>query len=144
MKFSFSGELSDLQKEDLIPDKYSKVRHKISDVLNQKLHHKHYGEAIDKIFLAPMILQNDNSFFQQKKERKLIKHKERVADFRLRIDYLKFASSDDTTREKLLLKNVIDAVRIIQKRLKKHFNGEELERDILSLWDLKYSDLEIS
>jgi hypothetical protein len=143
MKFSFSGELSDLQKEDLIPDKYSRVSQKVSNVLNQKLHDKHYGEAINLIFLAPMILESDNLFFAQRKERKLIKHKERIADFRLRIDYLNFASSDETTREKLLLKNVIDAVRIIQKRLKKNFNGEELEKDILSLWDLKYSDLEI-
>ena len=141
MKFQFSGELSDLQKEDLIPDKYAKTSRKVEDTLNRRLCDKNYGDAIDLIFLAPMILQSDNEFFARKKERKLIKHNERVADFRLRIDYLNFAATDDATREKMLLKNVIDSVRVIQKRLKKRFNGEDLEKDILSLWNLKYSDL---
>lgn len=126
----------------MIPEKYNRARKKISEILEQKLHDRNYGDAIDWIFLAPMILQKDVPFFERRKERKLIKHKKRLADLRLRIDYLKFVSTDDKTREKLLLKNVIDAVRIIQNRLKKNFDGEELEKDILSLWNLKYSDLE--
>jgi hypothetical protein len=142
MRFSISGEISDLQQEDLIPDKYFKIRTQVEERLNQALTDNDYGNAIELIFLAPVILQDDNSFFARIKERKLIKHKDRTADFRLRIDYLKFACSDDAIREKLLLKNVVDAVRIIQIRLKKEFDGERLENDILTLWKIKYSDLE--
>lgn len=142
MKFTISGEISALQPNHSIPEKFDKARQKVIDTLNQSLNNNNYGDAINSIFLAPMILQADNSFFALKKERKLIKHKEKTVDFRLRINYLDFALSNDEKRERLLIKNVVDAVRIIKKRLKNKFNGEDLERDILSLWSLNYSDLE--
>ena len=142
MKFLISGEISDLQKEDLIPEKWGRIRRKVEDKLNQNLSENDYGDAINYIFLAPMILQDDVDFYARIKERKVVRRKEKSADFRLRIDYLKFASADDSIREKMLLKNIIDAVRIIHQRTRREFNGEKLESDILFLWDLKYSDLE--
>lgn len=142
MKFTISGDLSDLQPQHLIPEKFSKASRKVVNALNQNLNNNNYGNLIDVVFLAPMILQSDNSFFALKNERKLIKHKEKTADFRLKINYLSFALSSDEDREKMLIRNVVDAIRIIKKRLGNKFKGKELEKDILSLWNLEYSDLE--
>jgi Immunity protein 44 len=126
MKFLISGEISDLQKEDLIPEKSLRISRKVEDKLNQNLSENDYGDAINYIFLAPMILQDNVDFYTRIKERKVVRRKEKSTDFRLRIDYLKFASADDSIREKMLLKNIIDAVRIIHQRTRRQFNGEKL------------------
>ena len=142
MKFIISGEISSIQKDDLIPEKFGDLSQQICQKLNNALSNNTYGEAITVLFLAPMILQNEIEFFAVKKERKLIKHKDKLADFRLRIDYQQFNHGSAVDREKLLLKNVVDSIRIIQQRLKNKFEGKELENDILDLWNLTYTDLE--
>ena len=142
MKFFISGEISDTQRSDLIPEKFTVLSQNISQRLNEELGGKNYGDAINQISVIPIILQDDVEFFTRIKERKLIKHLEKTTDFRLRINYQKFNHGDEGTRKKLIIRNIIDSVRIIKRRLKYKFNGEQLEQDILTVWELKYSDLE--
>ena len=49
--------------------------------------------------------------------------------------------STDKQRKLLLIKNIIDNIRIISERMKKDFDGEKLEDDILKLFTLTYKDL---
>jgi hypothetical protein len=80
-----------------------------------------------------------NGFFA---ERKLIKRKSREADIRLQIDYDRFLSADKEMRRKLIIKNIIDSIRVVGQKAKKDFNGERLEKDILGIFGLKSEQLD--
>ena len=75
------------------------------------------------------------------KERKLFKRKNKSTDFRLRIDYDDFCQGNDENRMKLIIRNIIDSVRVLDSRATKDFDGEVLECDILNLFKYQYSDL---
>ena len=142
MKLFISGEIDGTKPEDKIAEKLRNARNEIEPKIISVIAKKSYGTRLDEIFLAPMIMQSPNKWFDLHKERKLIKHKEKCADYRLMIDYNAFNNESDEGRKKLLLKNIIDAIIMISIKLKKDFDGETLIRDILNIWG--YEEKEIT
>jgi len=90
-----------------------------------------YGNAIEVLGIIPNLI-NDPVFLA--KERKLVKHKDRSTDIRLKINYEKFKNGTNKDRETLLLKNIIQSIRIVGERVK-DFDGKRLEADIRKEFD---------
>ena len=102
-----------------------------------------YGDAIgdegcigiimtlySKKFLNEIIQQTGKEF----KERRMYMYKDRDSDIRLRVDYEKYLAGDESTKEKLTLKNIVDSILALDEQIKKHkdvtFKGEQLAKDI--------------
>ncbi|EOO26057.1 hypothetical protein ICM_00359 [Bacillus cereus BAG1X2-3] len=129
----FSGEL-----EGDIAEEFINIISEISSEL-EKLNNNNYGSEVEKISIIPIVVKitpeyEAAGFF---KERKLFKKKSKVADFRLRIDYETFLLADDSGRKILIIKNIIQSIRILGKRAKSDFNAIKLEQDILQVFDMK-------
>lgn len=119
---------------------YEKFRKNIQEnILNKN----NYGDAIgdegcigiimtlySKKFLNEIIQQTGKEF----KERRMYMYKDRDSDIRLRVDYEKYLAGDESTREKLILKNIVDSILALDEQIKKHkdvtFKGEQLAKDI--------------
>ncbi|WP_242307685.1 Imm44 family immunity protein [Bacillus cereus group sp. BfR-BA-01524] len=133
MRFFLSGEL-----EGDIAEEFINIISEISSEL-EKLNNNNYGSEVEKISIIPIVVKitpeyEAAGFF---KERKLFKKKSKVADFRLRIDYETFLLADDSGRKILIIKNIIQSIRILGKRAKSDFNAIKLEQDILQVFDMK-------
>ncbi len=105
----------------------------------KKLENNHYGNEIESIGIIPIIVEiipelEDAGFF---KERKLFKRKDKEADIRLRINIKTFLNADRVAKKLLIIKNVIECVRILGTKAKKDFNAERLENDILNLFKVE-------
>ncbi|ANN35471.1 dihydrolipoamide succinyltransferase (plasmid) [Bacillus thuringiensis serovar coreanensis] len=133
MRFFLSGELEGDIAEDFI-----NIISEISSEL-EKLNSNHYGSEVEEIAIIPIVAKitpeyEDAGFF---KERKLFKRKSKEADFRLRIDYETFLSADYSTRKMLIIRNVIQSIRVLGGKAKSDFNAIKLEQDILQVFDIK-------
>jgi hypothetical protein len=127
MHFFFSGEL-----DHEVSETYRPVRQRIERVLNEALSSENYGNALEKIAIIPMILSP--CFAEGRKERRLLQHKEKAADYRLFIDFLSFANGSVQDRERLLLENVINCIEDIGRKLKGKFDSKRLLCDIRELF----------
>lgn len=128
MRFFFSGELDG----DLPDDHYRVVRQIVETRLNEALVDKSYGDAIKEIAIIPMIL--GPRFAEGRKERRLIQHREKAADYRLFIESASFANGTVDERKKMLLENVLICIRDIDRKLKGKFDGQRLQDDIRILF----------
>lgn len=105
----------------------------------KNLENNHYGNEIESIGIIPIIVEiipelEDAGFF---KERKLFKRKDKEADIRLRINIETFLNADRAAKKLLIIKNIIECVRILGTKAKKDFDAERLENDILNLFKVK-------
>lgn len=98
---------------------------------------------IEELNIIPIIVKLSKEIEDtgRHKERKLLKSKSKSADFRLRIDYDDFCHGTDEKRTRLILRNIINSIRTLDSRAIKDFEGKILQRDILNLYDYKYSEL---
>ena len=126
MRFFFSGEL-----DAEVADQYKSVRKEIEATLNGRLGDRDYGGVLNEIAIVPMILEP--RFSEGRKERRLIKRAEKVADYRLFIDYKAWGAGSNEDRKRLLVENVLASVRDIERKLK-GFDGKRLAQDIASLF----------
>jgi immunity protein 44 of polymorphic toxin system len=126
MRFFFSGEV-DAQ----VGDQYRRVRREVAATLNAQLGDRDYGGALNEIAIIPMIL--GPRFAQGRKERRLIKHAEKIADYRLFIDYDAWIAGTEDDRKRLLVENILASVRDIARKLN-GFDGERLAQDIRNLF----------
>src|SRR5688572_20654783 len=83
MKFWFSGEL-----DHRIGDPYRPVRARVEAKLNRMCEGRDYGDAVTRFAIIPVILAPE--FLSGRPERRLWKRKERVADYRIIIDFESF------------------------------------------------------
>lgn len=141
MKFFMTGEIDSSKAEDKIDDKWSIASEAVSKKLEEYLDSRDYGIEVESIAIIPIVADLPVSYEQLCKERKLFKRKSKSCDFRLRVDYHSFRDGDASHRERLLVKNVIDSIRILDERAKKDFDGKTLETDILKLFGVKYCDI---
>lgn len=135
MKFWFSGEV-DVE----VADSYRHVRNALENRLNALCAGRDYGNAIQKIAIIPMIL--GPKFQEGRTERRLWKHKEGIADYRMIIDFETFKHGDDASRERLLLENTIHAIRDLERKVGKRFAGGVLIDSILKEFGLRQEDIE--
>lgn len=134
MKFFMTGELGINDADhaiDLIKDVENKI--KILEIND-------YGD-IDDIGIIPVIMSPEFDLPGFFGERKLVKRKSREADYRLRINYCKYIATDDVGKTMLIIKNVIDSIRDIGRKVK-GFNASKFEEDILALFGISYQDIE--
>jgi hypothetical protein len=127
MRFFFSGEL-----DSEIAEQYRSIRKSIEARLNQSLEGESYGEALEEIAIIPIIL--GPRFATGHKERRLVKLKEKSADYRLFIDFNNFSQGSTKERERLLLENVLNCIEDIDRKIKAGFDGKRLQNDIKEIF----------
>ncbi|MEX3418989.1 dihydrolipoamide succinyltransferase [Bacillus sp. HSTU-bmb18] len=135
MRFFLSGEL-----EGDIAEEFINIISEIGSEL-EGLNSNDYGSEVEEIAIIPIVAKitpeyEDAGFF---KERKLFKRKSKEADFRLRIDYETFLSADYATRKILIIRNIIQSIRILGEKAKSDFNAIKLEQDVLQIFDINGS-----
>ncbi|EPC8420115.1 MULTISPECIES: Imm44 family immunity protein [Bacillus] len=133
MRFFLSGEL-----EGDIAEEFINIISEIGNEL-EGLNSNDYGSEVEEIAIIPIVV-NITSEYEDAgfhKERKLFKRKSKEADFRLRIDHETFLSADYATRKILIIRNVIQSIRILGGKAKSDFNAIKLEQDILEVFDIK-------
>ncbi|MBF7145223.1 Imm44 family immunity protein [Bacillus toyonensis] len=112
----------------------------------EELNSNNYGSEVEEIAIIPIVVnitpEYEDAGFH--KERKLFKRKSKEADFRLRIDYETFLSADYSTRKILIIRNIIQSIRMLEGKAKADFNAIKLEQDILQIFDIKVSLLALS
>lgn len=136
MQFTISGEI-----DHTVGESFRILGNQTEKKLNDCLGGKDYGDAVSLLFLAPIILTNHFRILFDFKERKLYRKKDKSTDYRLAIDYDEFVNADDGGKRLLLVENIIHAIRDVKRKIKKGFDGERLESDILSLFNMKPEDI---
>jgi hypothetical protein len=134
MNFWFGGEI-----DALAYDAWREVRGPVEDRLNAALGARKYGSAVHKIALLPMI--NSPATSGAGKERRLFKRSEGWADYRTVIDFDAFIEGDTRRRERLIIANLVDAIRDIGRKAGKGFDAEELVDDVLLTMQMSASEL---
>ena len=127
MEFFLSGELN-----AEIADAYAPVRRHVEERLNTSLSAKEYGSAVRSIGVIPMILRPESRL--SRPERKLFQRKACGADYRTAIDFEKFRDGNESVRQQLLVRNVVEAVEDLQRKAGRTFQGHALMQDILRLF----------
>ena len=89
-----------------------------------------YGTEFNDIAIITMVLGGDKCL-ESTPERRLVRHKARDADIRLKIDYKRFIKANKHTQMLLYVKNIVDSIMVVEERKKGDFNGEKLIADIL-------------
>jgi Immunity protein 44 len=123
MEFWISGEL-----DSEVAELFGPIGKVIEATLNERLGRNDYGDVVAKIALIPIIL--GPRFQGAQKERRLIKSKEKIADYRLYISFQAFAAGTEKERKGLLLENLLTAVEDIERKSKGKFHGKKLSQDI--------------
>lgn len=120
-----------------VSEPFREVRNDIQKKL-KVLEKNDYGSEVESLGVIPIVacltpeLENAGFF----KERQLFSKKKKDADFRLRINYEKFINADEATKRLLVIKNVIDSVRLLSEKAKKDFDAKRLEADILAVCEV--------
>jgi len=103
----------------------------LSRKISKSVQNKKYSDVIDTIGIVPIIapkeLLEDGLF----KEKVHVSKSYKFADVELQINYDEFINSNDETKKKLYITNIIDSIKVLEKRLKRDFHGEEMINDIL-------------
>lgn len=123
MKFWFSGEL-----DHRIADAYRPILARVEARLNALCNGRHYGDAISKIAIVPMIVGPE--FLTGRKERRLWQRKQCSADYRTIMDFEAFLKGSKAERERLLVEATVDAIRDLQRKIGSTFLGDSLISDI--------------
>jgi len=135
MKFFFSAEIDTLASEP-----WRRVAQSMERRLTDALGLRDYGPSIREIALIPMILRPE--WQEGHKERRLFKRKEAVADYRTWIDFRRFTEGDDAERERLLAKNLVEAITDLTRKAGKNFRGDALIDDVLFTLELSRDDVD--
>lgn len=125
MKFWFSGEI-----DHRVGEEYRQTMLRVEARLNSCCGDRDYGDAITEIAIIPMILSPQ--FLRGRPERRLWQRKKHGADYRTIIDFEAFRRGGNSDRERLLVENTLDAIRDLQRKIGKCFDGEALASDILA------------
>jgi hypothetical protein len=107
--------------------------------LNSSLEEKSYGSCLEEIGIIPIVI--GEYFVPKIKERRLFQRKTKSADYRLFIDYNKFQTGDNRTRELLLINNIVCSIEDLTRKAKGEFLGKELIDDILRLFQISLEEL---
>src|SRR5947208_2102923 len=117
MQFFFSGEV-----DARVGDAWRAVARPLESRLNAALGQRDYGPAVREFALIPMIVRPEwqTGFYR---ERRLWKRREAVADYRTWIDFDRFLAADAQDRERLLVANLLAAVRDVQRKAGQGLDG---------------------
>ncbi len=139
MRVFMSGELYFFSEEQ--GKKFSEIQNEFEKKINALLSENDYGCALEDLGIIPTVITGYQTLVTGLKERKLYSLKKKSADYRLFINYDEYAKADDREVERLLVENMIHAIRDLERKIKKGFDGKRLEQDILDVFDLKPEDI---
>jgi hypothetical protein len=135
MRFFLSAEV-----DVAVHEHVRRVQNGIEAKLNEFLADREYGPMLKKIAIIPMILRPE--WQAGHRERRLFQRKQGAADYRTWIDYEKMRTGPDELRERLLLKNIAEAVADLSRKAGKGFAGERLIEEMLSLFGVTRSQVD--
>ena len=133
IRFFFSGEI-----DILVADSWRSVAYPLERRLNDALGQRSYGPAVGTFALIPIIQRPE--WQDGIKERRLFQRREAAADYRTQIDFQQFTDGNDRERERLIVANLIAAVRDVSRKAGKGFDGDALVADILAVVDVASSE----
>ena len=121
-----------------------KIGNDIEVKIKNFLKEKNYGTEIQDLSIIPIIIKFNEQMEKEGwfKEKITYKKSKNQADIRLKINYDKFVNGDEITKKLLLIHIIIKSIRELSKKAKNNFKANELEEDILKLFNLTISDLE--
>ena len=116
-------------------------------VINQKIgdiNTNDYTDVLDSIGIIINCHPDEYLELGCGKRREYISYKNRYADIRLPIDYNQLLKSDRETQYMMVVRNIIDSIEVINKRLSKKkmvFDSDRLIQYILDRLDISNDDL---
>lgn len=126
-----------------VADSFREIRKEIEKELNS-LDQNFYGESVENVSIICMIVNLTSEFDEAGFHGELLRYskKNKNADVRIRINYLKFFNGDSAYRKILVLKSIIDAIRGVAQKTNGEFNAVELENDILNLFNVTNREMD--
>ncbi len=122
------------QKYGVIDEVYA-----MCEYISKSIDIKNYTDAIDTIGIVPMIAPDIVLESADWKERKYVSTTYRMASISISSDYKQFYNGDVSVKKEIILKNILDSLKIVKKKLKGKFDYDQIERDILSIYN-KYNE----
>ena len=116
-------------------------------IINQKIGNintNDYTDVLDSIGIIINCHPDEYLELGCGKRREYISYKNRYADIRLPIDYDQLLKSDRETQYMMVVRNIIDSIEVINKRLSKkkmEFDSDKLIRYILDSLGISNDDL---
>lgn len=107
----------------------------LSRQLSKAVQKKEYSDVINTIGIVPIIAPKDLLDEGKWKEKVYVSKAYRFADIELCINYDEFINSNSEEKKKLYIKNIIDSIKTVGKKLKKDLRAEEMINDIINYID---------
>jgi hypothetical protein len=106
------------------------ARKEVQSKINNRIASKEYGKGLIEWHFIPIILSvNDPKYHEVKKNWK----NKQIAEFRLKIDHLRFKSSDPLAQKKLLFQSLIRSLRLFPEIGVEDFDHENLYADVIKV-----------
>ena len=121
------------------PSYYSQIHgidddiYKMCRLLEKNIDIKKYTSLLDTVGITPIVAPNFEINGANYAEVKYISLPYRMASISLHIDYLEYISVSIEEKKALIIKNILNSLLVIKKRLKNGFDYVQLENDILTL-----------
>jgi hypothetical protein len=98
----------------------------LSSVISKTMDISKYTDLIDTVGIVPIIAPSTENI----KEIKKVSLPLRMASISLQINYEEFLNSGIETKKSLMVKNILDSLQVVAKKLKKQFDFERFEKDL--------------
>ncbi len=121
------------------PSYYSQIHgiddeiYKMCRLLEKNVDIKKYTSLLDTVGITPIVAPNFEIGCANYAEVKYISLPYRMASISLHIDYLEYVSVNIEEKKALIIKNILNSLLVIKKRLKNGFDYVRIENDILTL-----------
>ncbi|MBR1529197.1 MAG: hypothetical protein IJ642_07835 [Oscillospiraceae bacterium] len=128
-------------------EKISDILRKICNQIQEKnFDMTKYSSQITDVGIIVNCYPDDYLLAGFGKPRKYISYQKGSADIRLPVPYIEFRNADEKTRYLMIVKNIVESVKVIQERCLKskraEFDGNLLISDILEKLEIDSSALE--
>lgn len=104
-----------------------------------------YSKGIDEVFISVNCFTDEDIADGKGKPRKYLSYQKRFADIRLPIPYDAFIRANRETKYRMVVKNIVESIRIIGERCRKsgraEFDSEAFIRDFLQKLETEESSL---
>ena len=104
-----------------------------------------FSDNIESICIVVNCHPDENLIRGWGKPRKYISYQKKYADIRLPIPYVEFVSSDYNHQYLMVVKNIVDSIRVIGEKCKKSkkavFDSEGLIKTFLSKLEISYDSI---
>ena len=107
--------------------------YKVCRLIEKNIDVKMYSSRLDSVGITPIIAPKEELHNDKYKEVNRISLSYRFASISLCVDYSMYISANSTRKKELMIKNILDSLLLVKKRLKNEFNYAQIEKDILAL-----------